>query len=157
MFWNNVWDSVIKSRSHSFILTNNNRASTWMLKEAMWKQSGCYTNILEINVQHSWMSFCTNFTSQTFLTVLTHVTLSHTAKKIIIRPQLCVAGRQWRNRCLYKKTSNRVAQALQVYLSETKTLKGVVHPQNDFLSIDYSWLRHLSSMEFFCICVVETT
>ena len=28
-------------------------------------------------------------------------------------------------------------------------IKGVVHPQNDFLSIDYSCLRHLSSKVFF--------
>ena len=30
-------------------------------------------------------------------------------------------------------------------------LKGVVHPQNDFLSIDYSCLGHLSSIAFLCI------
>ena len=30
-------------------------------------------------------------------------------------------------------------------------LKGVVHPQNCFLSIGYSCLRHLNSIVFFCI------
>ena len=31
-------------------------------------------------------------------------------------------------------------------------LKGVVHPQNHFLSIDYLCLGHLISIVFFCIC-----
>ena len=33
--------------------------------------------------------------------------------------------------------------------------KGVVHPQNDIFSIDYSCLGHLSSMVFFCICRIR--
>ena len=35
------------------------------------------------------------------------------------------------------------------------TIKGVVHPQNDFLSSDYSCLGHLSSIVFFCICRIS--
>ena len=38
-----------------------------------------------------------------------------------------------------------------------QSLKGVVHPQNDFLSIDYSCLGHLSSIVFFCICRIPRT
>ena len=34
-------------------------------------------------------------------------------------------------------------------------IKGVVHPQNDFLSIDYSYPGHLSSIVFFCICRIR--
>ena len=36
-------------------------------------------------------------------------------------------------------------------------LKGVVHPQNDFLSIDYSCLGQMSSIVFFCICRIPKT
>ena len=38
-----------------------------------------------------------------------------------------------------------------------ENVKGVVHPQNDFLSIDYSCLGHLSSIVFFCICRIRKT
>ena len=44
---------------------------------------------------------------------------------------------------------NAFQSDLHVYLSD---LKGVLHPQNDFLSIDYSCLGYLSSIVFFCIC-----
>ena len=36
-------------------------------------------------------------------------------------------------------------------------LKGVVHPQNDIFSNDYSCHGHLSSMVFFCICRILFT
>ena len=40
-------------------------------------------------------------------------------------------------------------------INQTFSIKGVVHPQNDFLSSDYSCLGHLSSIVFFCICRIS--
>ena len=41
-------------------------------------------------------------------------------------------------------------------LSQT-LVKGIVHPQNDFFSIDYSCHGDLSSIIFFCICCILKT
>ena len=45
---------------------------------------------------------------------------------------------------------------LELYGTST-TIKGVVHPQNDFLSIGYSCLGHLNSIVFSCICRISKT
>ena len=47
---------------------------------------------------------------------------------------------------------NGLSHRYSVFLLSFFMLKGVVHPQNDFLSIDYSCLRQLSSIVFVCIC-----
>ena len=43
------------------------------------------------------------------------------------------------------------------WVHDLRAFKGVVHPQNDFLSIDYSCLGDLSSIVFFWICRIRKT